>query len=255
MKGHTLDHVVAAARDHRSVALATDLTTGRQVLLDGEQVVGDLALENGALNQVRETWRSGRNRSIEAAGGVVFIEVLTPPHRCFIIGAVHIAQPLARMLVMTDYAVTVIDPRESFATEARFPGIEMTSEWPDEALERLKPDRGSAVVALTHDPKLDDPALAAALRSDCFYIGALGSRRNHAGRCARLKEQGFTDDDVARIHGPIGLAIGAISPAEVAVSIVAQMTQIRRKGEKAQAARGLARSPSPRPKARLSRIA
>jgi xanthine dehydrogenase accessory factor len=137
---------------------------------------------------------------------------------------------------MIDYAVTIVDPREAFATEARFPGIEMTSEWPDEALERLKPDRGSAVVALTHDPKLDDPALAAALRSDCFYIGALGSRRNHAGRCARLKEQGFIDSDVARIHGPIGLAIGAISPAEVAVSIVAQMTQILREGERVETA-------------------
>ena len=137
---------------------------------------------------------------------------------------------------MTDYAVTVIDPRETFATEARFPGIEMTSEWPDEALARLKPDRGSAVVTLTHDPKLDDPALAAALRSDCFYIGALGSRRNHAGRCGRLKELGFTDNDVARIHGPIGLSIGAVSPAEVAVSIVAEMTQILRKGEEAERA-------------------
>ena len=138
--------------------------------------------------------------------------------------------------LMTDYAVTIIDPRESFATEARFPGIDMTSEWPDEALERLQPDRGSAVIALTHDPKLDDPALAAALRSDCFYIGALGSRRNHAGRCGRLKEQGFTDSDVARIHGPVGLAIGAVSPAEVAISIVAEMTQILRRGEKAEAA-------------------
>ena len=231
MKGRILDHVVAAARDHRSVALATDLATGRQLMLDGEQVEGDLALDRATLEEVREAWRGGRNRTIDTAAGAVFVEVLTPPHRCFIVGAVHIAQPLARMLVMTDYAVSIIDPRESFATEARFPGIEMTSEWPDEALARLKPDRGSAVVALTHDPKLDDPALAAALRSDCFYIGALGSRRNHAGRCARLKEQGFTDDDVARIHGPIGLSIGAISPAEVAVSIIAQMTQILRRGE------------------------
>lgn len=236
MKGRTLDHVVAAARDHRSVALATDLGTGRQMLLDGEQVEGDLALEDPALAAVRNVWRSGRNQTIETAAGPVFVEVLTPPHRCFIVGAVHIAQPLAKMLVMTDYAVTIIDPREAFATEARFPGIEMTSEWPDEALERLKPDRGSAVVALTHDPKLDDPALAAALRSECFYIGALGSRRNHAGRCARLKDQGFTDGDVARIHGPIGLAIGAVSPAEVAISILAQMTEILRKGERAEVA-------------------
>ena len=128
--------------------------------------------------------------------------MFSPPHRCFVVGAVHIAQPLAQMLTLTDYAVTVIDPRGAFATEARFPGVELATEWPDEALERLKPDRGSAVVTLTHDPKLDDPALAAALRSDCFYIGALGSRRNHAGRCARLKELGFSDSDLARIHGP-----------------------------------------------------
>ena len=236
MKGRTLDDVVAAARDHRSVALATDLGTGRQLLLDGDRVEGDLAIDDQALDRLREAWRAGRSRTIETAAGPLFVEVLTPPRRCFIVGAVHIAQPLAKLLEMTDYAVSIIDPRESFATEARFPGIEMTSEWPDEALERLKPDRGSAVLALTHDPKLDDPALAAALRSDCFYIGALGSRRNHAGRCARLKEQGFTDSDVARIHGPVGLSIGAVSPAEVAVSIVAEMTQILRRGEKAEAA-------------------
>jgi xanthine dehydrogenase accessory factor len=236
MKGRILDRVVAAGREHRSVALATDLATGRQLLLEGGHAEGDLALEGDALDKAREAWRAGRNRTVETSVGPVFVEVLTPPHRCFIIGAVHIAQPLAKMLVMADYAVTVIDPRESFATEARFPGIDMTSEWPDEALERLKPDRGSAVVALTHDPKLDDPALAAALRSECFYIGALGSRRNHAGRCARLKEQGFTDADLARIHGPVGLAIGAVSPAEVAISIAAQMTQILRRGETAEAA-------------------
>src|SRR5262249_5243975 len=162
MKSRILDHVVAAARDHRSVALVTDLTTGRQLMLDGEQVEGDLTLDDAMLDRVREAWLGGRNRTIETAAGPVFVEVLTPPHRCFIVGAVHIAQPLAKMLVMTDYAVTIIDPREPFATEARFPGIEMTSEWPDEALERLKPNRGSAGVALTHGPKLDDPASASA---------------------------------------------------------------------------------------------
>ena len=234
MKGRILDRVVAAARDHRSVAVATDLATGRQLLLDGEQAEGDLALDDTALDRIRETWRAGRNRTIETAAGLVFVEVLTPPHRCFIVGAVHIAQPLVQMLKLVDYAVTVIDPRGSFATEARFPGVELTQEWPDEALERLRPDRGSAVLALTHDPKLDDPALAAALRSDCFYIGALGSRRNHAGRCARLREQGFGEADLARIHGPIGLAIGAVSPAEVAISIVAEMTQVLRRGEQAE---------------------
>jgi xanthine dehydrogenase accessory factor len=149
---------------------------------------------------------------------------------------VHIAQPLAQMLTMADYAVTVIDPRGAFATAARFPGVELVTEWPDEALERLQPDRGSAVIALTHDPKLDDPALAAALRSESFYLGALGSRRNHAGRCVRLKELGFSERELTRIHGPIGLPIGAISPAEVAISIVAEMTQVLRKGEVAEAA-------------------
>ena len=206
------------------------------MLFEGEQAEGDLTLEHAALERVREIWRTGRNRTIETAAGSVFVEVLTPPHRCFIIGAVHIAQPLAHILAMADYAVTVIDPRGAFATAARFPDVELTQEWPDEALERLKPDRGSAVIALTHDPKLDDPALAAALRSDCFYIGALGSRRNHAGRCARLKEEGFSDSDLARIHGPIGLAIGAVSPAEVAISIAAEMTQILRHGEAEAAA-------------------
>jgi xanthine dehydrogenase accessory factor len=237
MKGRILDHLVAAEREHRSVALATDLATGRQLLLDGDSAEGDLSLDDAALAGVREAWRTGRNRTIEtAAAGPVFVEVLTPPHRCFIVGAVHIAQPLAQMLTLADYAVTVIDPRGAFATEARFPGVELLTEWPDEALDRLQPDRGSAVVALTHDPKLDDPALAKALRSECFYIGALGSRRNHAGRCARLKQMGFGDDELARIHGPIGLPIGGVSPAEVAISIAAEMTQILRRGEKAQAA-------------------
>jgi xanthine dehydrogenase accessory factor len=235
MKGRVLDRAVEAGREHRSVALATDLATGRQLLLDGKDAEGDLTLDEAARGAIRDVWRAGRNRTIETPAGRVFVEVLTPPMRCFIIGAVHIAQPLAQMLAMVDYAVTVIDPRGAFATQARFPGVELVSEWPDEALDRLRPDRGSAVIALTHDPKLDDPALAGALRSECFYIGALGSRRNHAGRCERLKQQGFTDNDVARIHGPIGLAIGAVSPAEVATSIVAEMIQVLRKGSAAEA--------------------
>ena len=236
MKGRILDRVVAAAREHRSVALVTDLAGGRQLLLDGDHAEGDLVLDDAALERLREARRSGRNRTIDTAAGRVFIEVLTPPHRCFVIGAVHIAQPLSQMLTLADYAVTVIDPRGAFATAARFPGVELVTEWPDEALDKLHPDRGSAVVALTHDPKLDDPALAAALRSECFYIGALGSRRNHATRCGRLKEMGFGEADLARIHGPVGLSIGAVSPAEVAVSIVAEMTRVLRQGETAPAA-------------------
>src|SRR4051794_12080973 len=236
MKGRFLDAVIAAGREARSLALATDIKSGAQLLLDGIRTEGDLALDEAGIGEMRAALRADRNRLIEtSAGSRVFVQVFSPPRRCFVIGAVHIAQPLVQMLSLADYQAIVVDPRESFATEARFPGLELSTEWPDEALERLKPDHRSAVVTLTHDPKLDDPALAVALRSQCFYIGALGSKRTHARRVDRLKEIGFTDTDLARIHGPIGLAIGAVSPAEIAISILAQMTQVLRRGEKTQA--------------------
>ena len=231
MKGRVLDAVIAAGHETRSIALATDLATGRQLVVDDVAAEGDLTLNAAALAEVRDALRIDRNMTLETSEGRIFVEVFSPPRRCFVVGAVHIAQPLVQMLRLADYGVTVIDPRGSFATEARFPGVDLTQEWPDEALERLRPDHRSAVVTLTHDPKLDDPALAVALRSDCFYIGALGSRRTHAARCSRLTELGFSDSDLKRIHGPIGLAIGAVSPAEVAISIVAQMTQILRRRE------------------------
>ena len=235
MKGRFLDAVIAAGREARSVVLATELQSGRQLLLDDDRSEGDLALDEAGLGALREALRADRNRLIEGPQGRVFVQVFSPPRRCFVVGAVHVAQPLVRMLALADYQAIVIDPRESFATEERFPGLELSTEWPDEALEQLRPDHRSAVVTLTHDPKLDDPALAVALRSECFYIGALGSKRTHAARCGRLKEMGFTDADLARIHGPIGLAIGAVSPAEIAVSILAQMTQVLRRGEKPEA--------------------
>jgi xanthine dehydrogenase accessory factor len=234
MKGRILDAVMAAGRESRSVALATDLRTGQQLLVDEASAEGELSLDAAGLDAVRTALRSDRNRTLETSVGRLFVEVFSPSRRSFVVGAVHIAQPLVQMLKLADYGVIVIDPRGSFATEARFPGVELTQEWPDEALERLKPDRRSAVVTLTHDPKLDDPALAVALRSDCFYVGALGSRRTHAARCSRLRELGFGDAELTRIHGPIGLAIGAVSPAEVAISILAQMTQILRQGERAE---------------------
>jgi xanthine dehydrogenase accessory factor len=236
MKGRFLDAIVAAGEESRSVALATDLESGRQMLFDRERSEGDLELDADALSAVRAALQADRNRAIETAAGRVFVEVFSPPRRCFVVGAVHIAQPLVQMLALAEYHAIVVDPRESFATAARFPGVELTTEWPDEALERLKPDHRSAVVTLTHDPKLDDPALAVALRSDCFYIGALGSRRTHAARLRRLAELGFGESGMARIHGPVGLAIGAVSPAEVAISIVAQMTQVLRRGEESEPA-------------------
>ena len=231
MKSQYLDAVLAANTEGRSVALATELKSGAQLFLDGDRPEGNLELDEVSLGAMREALRADRNISLDTAQGRVFVQVFSPPRRCFVIGAVHIAQPLVPMLAACDYKPIVIDPRGAWATEARFPGVELSSEWPDEALERMKPDRASAIVALTHDPKIDDPGLIVALRSPAFYIGALGSRRTHAKRLERLAAQGFGENELSRIHGPIGLNIGGVSQAEVAVSIVAEMTQVLRRGE------------------------
>lgn len=228
MKLSLLQEAVAAAASGRSAALATHLKSGLQVLVQGSEKAGDLALDAAASDAVAAAIRDDRSATVETADGPVFIEVFNPPLRCFVVGAVHIAQPLAQMAALAGYAVTIIDPRSAFASESRFPGVTLSTEWPDDAFETLRPDRRTAVVTLTHDPKIDDPALTAALRSGAFYIGALGSRKTHAARCKRLSEAGFTDDDLARIHGPVGIAIGALSPAEIAVSILAQITAVLR---------------------------
>lgn len=232
MKGRYLEAILAANSGRRSVALATELQSGRQLLLDRDRFDGDLELSDPQRAAMRDALRADRNVTLEGDAGSVFVQVFSPPGRCFVIGAVHIAQPLTQMLPLIDYQPIVIDPRESFCTEARFPGVELSTEWPDEALQRLQLDHRSAVVTLTHDPKIDDPALEVALRTDAFYIGALGSRRTHAGRIGRLKERGFTDAELARIHAPVGLAIGAVSQAEVAISILAEMTQMLRQGDR-----------------------
>jgi len=162
--------------------------------------------------------------------GETFVAIHNPPLRVLIVGAVHIAQALVPMARIAGYDPVLIDPRESFASEARFPGETVLDDWPDEALHALGLDQRTALVLLTHDPKLDDPALAEALRSEVFYIGALGSARTHAKRVERLTGAGFSEAEIARIHGPIGLDIGAAGPAEIAVSILAEMTQVLRKG-------------------------
>ena len=158
-----------------------------------------------------------------------FILRQVPPCRVFVVGGVHITQFLAPMARQAGYDVTIIDPREVFSTAERFPGSACLTAWPDEAMEGLKPDARTAVVTLTHDPKIDDPGLVEALRSDAFYIGCLGSRRTHAARCERLAEAGFSAGDLARLHGPAGLDIGAKTPAEIAVSILAQMIDVERR--------------------------
>ncbi|SMX36394.1 XdhC family protein [Maliponia aquimaris] len=161
----------------------------------------------------------------------VFVGIHNPPLRLIVVGAVHIAQALVPMARLAGYDPAVIDPRETFASEARFPGTRLSHDWPDEAVTALGLDTRTALVLLTHDAKLDDPALALALRSGCFYIGALGSTRTHGKRVARLTEAGFTEAEIDRIHGPIGLDIGAASPAEIAVSILAEMTRVLRRGD------------------------
>jgi len=231
MKTRYIDAVIAANAAGRSVALATELKSGAQLFIDEDRGEGDLQLDEVSFGAMREALRVDRNISLDTAQGRVFVQVFSPPRRCFVVGAVHIAQPLVPMLVAADYKPIVIDPRGAWATEARFPGVELSTEWPDEAFERYKPDRASAIVTLTHDPKIDDPALVAALRSDAFYIGALGSKRNHARRLERLAaEHGFSENELSRIHGPIGLDIGAVSQAEIAVSILAEMTNVLRRG-------------------------
>ena len=212
------------ARDaHRAVVLATDLSSGESRLIYPNDQATD-ALTDAARVQARRD-QSGM---VEAAGKSWFLTLFNPPLDLAIIGAVHIAQPLARMAVLADYAVRVIDPRTAFATAERFPGVALSHGWPDEALEAAPLTPRSAIVALTHDPKLDDPALMVALRSPAFYIGALGSKTTHARRMERLKANGFSEAELARIHGPIGLNIGARSPAEIAVAILGEITAILR---------------------------
>jgi xanthine dehydrogenase accessory factor len=172
--------------------------------------------------------RADTSGESEIEGRRWFLEVHNPPLELVLVGAVHIAQPLAHMARLADYRVRVIDPRSAFATEARFPGVSLSHDFPDQALAKTPLGARSALVALAHDPKIDDPGLAAALKSPAFYVGALGSKKSHAARLDRLTAAGFAPSDLARIRGPVGLAIGARSPAEIAISILAQMTEALR---------------------------
>jgi xanthine dehydrogenase accessory factor len=226
MKRGTLDAILEAWAAKRPLALATEIASGAQALVDYEGSSGGLALEGGMLDTVRESLRNDRSGMVEAGGSRLFVQVFNPPLRMIVVGAVHIAQTLVPMAALTGYEVVVVDPRRAWATDARFPNTRVSTDWPDEALELLEIDRRTAVVTLTHDPKLDDPALDVALRSDCFYIGSLGSKRTHSKRLERLRERGFSEDALSRIHGPAGLALGAKSPAEIAVSVMAQLTAV-----------------------------
>jgi xanthine dehydrogenase accessory factor len=205
----------------RGVIVVTNQDSGAQRLVKGTDI------RNDPLKDVLEKHiRSGKSGIEETPEGRVFLTVHVPSPKLVITGAVHISQALAPMGQLLGYDVTIVDPRTAFASIERFPDVKVIAEWPDVALPPLGIDRYTAFVALTHDPKIDDPGLDLALKSDCFYIGALGSRKTHARRVERLKtERGFTDNDIGRIHSPIGLDIGAVSPSEIAVAIIGEITQ------------------------------
>jgi xanthine dehydrogenase accessory factor len=205
----------------RAVIVVTNQDSGAQRLVRAADI------RNDALKDVLEKHiRSAKSGIEETPEGKVFLTVHVPSPKLVITGAVHISQALAPMGHLLGYDVTIVDPRTAFATIERFPDVKVIAEWPDVALPPLDIDQYTAFVALTHDPKIDDPGLDIALKSDCFYIGALGSRKTHARRVERLKtERGFTDNDIGRIHSPIGLDIGAVSPSEIAVAIMGEITQ------------------------------
>ena len=230
MQRKILEKLNLARLEKQAVVLITHLEKSEQYLYSEskEYCLGSIPDE---LEEIaKQAARLDRSQMHVTESGKIFFHAFNPSLRMFIVGAVHISQTLAPLAVMCGYDVTVIDPRQAFATNERFPDIKINTAWPDEALKELVPDNRTAVVALSHDPKLDDPALAAALKSDAFYIGALGSRKTQAGRQQRLEEKGFSPEQQQRICGPIGLNIGAQSPAEIALSIMAQVTQQARQG-------------------------
>lgn len=208
----------------RAAIVVTDVASGEQRLVKGTDITADPLHE-----LLDKHLRSGKSGMEETPGGKFFLTVHVPPPRLVITGAVHISQALAPMAKLLGYDVTIVDPRTAFASPERFPDVTVLAQWPDEVLPPMNIDRYTAFVALTHDPKIDDPALTHALSKDCFYIGALGSRKTHARRVERLKAAGFGDNEIARIHAPIGLDIGAVSPPEIAVSIIGQITEKLRK--------------------------
>jgi xanthine dehydrogenase accessory factor len=220
MKLDILTVLNAERQARRAAIVVTDVASGKQRLVKAVD-----APKDPLRSVLADRFRTGKSGMEDTAEGRVFLTVYVPAPQLVITGAVHISQALAPIGKMLGYDVTIVDPRTAFASSERFPDVKVVAEWPEEALPPLNVDRYTAFVALTHDPKIDDPALTHALKRDCFYIGALGSRKTHARRVERLKQQGFSDADIARIAAPIGLDIGAVSPAEIAVAIMAQITE------------------------------
>ena len=233
MKIEILRELNAERAARRPVIVVTDTADGAQRLVKAKDIAADPLRA-----ELSKQLRMGKSGNVEVAGKKLFLNVYAPTAKLVIVGAVHISQALAPLARALDYDVTIVDPRTAFASPERFPDVPLIAEWPDVALPTLNIDHYTAFVAVTHDPKIDDPALLHAFAKDCFYIGALGSRKTHAKRAERLRAQGASEADIARIHAPIGLDIGAVSPSEIAVSIMAEITAVLRlpPKEKEQAA-------------------
>lgn len=207
-----LEQIVNARTARQAVGYRVNTQTGERSVVGPDTYADRFRMDRSGMEEDGET----------------FVAIHNPPLRLIVVGAVHIAQALVPMAKVVGYDPVIVDPREAFASDARFPGERLVHDWPDEALDTIGLDARTALVLLTHDPKLDDPAIQAALRSDVFYIGALGSKRTHASRVGRLKAAGFVDAEIDRIHGPVGLDIGSSGPSEIALSILAEMTQVLR---------------------------
>ncbi|MEI6204883.1 MAG: XdhC family protein [Enhydrobacter sp.] len=236
MQARTLAALQQARSARKAIVLATRLSDAAETLIYPDRVEGAQADDATLVAAARRALGTGKSETIDVGGEKVFLNVYVPPPRLIIVGAVHIAQTLAPMATMLEFDVTVVDPRGAWATSQRFPGVKVIKEWADEAFQEMGLDVSTAVVTLTHDPKLDDPALESALKSEAFYIGALGSRKTHAKRKERLSQVGITDEMFARVQGPVGLNIGAKSPAEIAVSILGQIIEVRARRLEALAA-------------------
>ncbi len=225
MDARILADINAARQARKAVAVATDIASGKQILLNSDAQIAD-----GLRQHVEQRLKSGKSGVVTLHDKETFIQVHVPSPRLVIIGAVHISQALVPMAQACDFDVLVIDPRTAFASAERFPSVELLAEWPQEVLDDRPLDAYTALVAVTHDPKVDDFALQSALQRQCFYIGALGSRKTHAKRLARFSEAGIDATAAQRIHAPIGLDIGGASPAEIAVSIIGEIIATLRKG-------------------------
>lgn len=228
MKREVITRLQELRREKQGIALVTRLSDGLQTLVSEHEVEGELVLEDESVVNIRQRILEERSGVLLESDSDLFVRVYNPPLRLILVGAVHVSQALIPLAVLLDFDVTVIDPRTAFASDERFPTVTMLTDWPDQAMRALKPDHRTAVVTLSHDPKLDDPALREVLLTDAFYVGSLGSRKTHASRMERLGADGVDEKALSRIHAPVGIHLGGRRPAEIALAIMAEIIQTLR---------------------------